>query len=212
MAVPLVFMTLASLLVACGGVSGANHPAALTTPAPTATSRILYQTDWTNGASDWKLPKGWTITPDGLNNNGHNATSAIIPYTPTVANYSIEIVMQVNAVVGPSACGNVFGLESRTTSNAIVYDALISCITPQYHGFAEIYASNSDGGGATYDYTTGTSSRVYDINIEGQYVSYTYSGSFLGMVHCKQPTSPNQLELVNAGVATTITRITITTP
>ncbi|HEX9037755.1 MAG TPA: hypothetical protein VF808_12290 [Ktedonobacterales bacterium] len=199
-------------LAGCAAATTANHPSATMTPAPTVTPRTLYQANWKSGAGQWNLPTGWRLTPDGLTNGGHSLTKAEIPFTPAVANYTITITLQVNAVVGPSACGNAFGLEGQTASGAPVYDALISCIDHGYHGFSYVYCSNADGGMNTYDYTTGVSSRTYVINVEGQYVSYMPSGSFLGTSHCSLPTSPVKLTLVNTGMDTIIQDITITTP
>lgn len=210
----LVFLTLASivtLLAACGSASTVRKPAATATPSPTATPQVLYQANWTDGASAWTLTPGWSITPAGLANNGQGAASVVIPYTPTVANYTVVITMAVNTVVWTD-CGSTFGLEGRTEADAIVYDAIINSICPNLHGFASVYSSNSDGGFVTYDYTTGRSVRTYTINVNGPLVSYYYSTAFLGTVRCDKPTQPNKLTLVNAGVSTIISKIVITTP
>jgi hypothetical protein len=201
---------LAALLAGCA--PSADHRASTLPPAPTATPQVLYQADWTRDAGQWALPAGWRITADGLANSGHSATRVIIPYSPTVKNYTIELTLKVNAVVGASACGNAFGLEGQTAAGAAVYDATVSCIDRQYHGFSYIYCSNADGGMSTYDYATGVSPRVYDINVADQYVSYTLSGAFLGTSHCDLPTAPAKLVLLNTGMDTVIRRITITTP
>lgn len=109
-------LALAALLAGCAtGAPSASRPAAATaTPAPTATPRVLYQVDWTRDARQWTLPAGWRITTDGLANSGHSATRVTIPYTPAVKNYTVQLTLKVNAVVGPSACGNAFGLEGQT--------------------------------------------------------------------------------------------------
>jgi hypothetical protein len=204
--------SLATLLAACGAAPKANKPHATTIPIATVASRVLYQADWKNGASAWRLASGWRITSNGLANDGLGAAPVDIPYRPTVADYTVTITLQVNAVVGKNVCGNTFGLEGHTLAGAIVYDAAILCVTPQLHAFANINSSNADGGFHSYDYTTGYESRVYVIKVQGQDVTYIYSGAFLGTVHCNQPTSPNILRLLNAGMDTITQSITITTP
>ena len=208
-----LILGVAALLAACAtGAPRASQPTATATPAPTTPPHILYQADWAHGASQWTLPAGWRISADGLANGGHSATQVTIPYTPSVQDYTIEIVLKVNAVVGAAACGNAFGLEGQTPGGAAVYDATVSCIDHQYHGFSYIYCSNADGGSSTYDYATGVSPRVYEINVAGQNVSYTLSGAFLGTSRCALPTAPARLVLLNTGMDTIIQRITITTP
>ena len=202
----------AALLAGCGGASSAGIAAATATPAPTATPRTLYQADFAHSAGQWQVTDGWKVTADGLANNGHSATPMVIPYTPTAVNYTITITLTVNAVVGANACGNEFGLEGRTASGEHIWDAVIVCIDNRYHGESEIYCSNADGGMGTYDYSTGVSSRMYVVQVEGQYVSYSPSGQDLGTSQCALPTSPAKLTLLNSGVATLIQSITITTP
>lgn len=202
----------AALLAGCGSAATVSRPAATATPAPTAAPQVLYQVDFAHGGSAWKLPAGWKLTPDGLANSGHSTAPLMIPYTPTATNYTITITLKVNAVVGPNACGNEFGLEGWTPDGAKVYDAVIACIDQRYHGESELYCSNLDGGMGTWDYATSTGSRDYVINVAGQNVSYSPSGQDLGTSHCALPTSPAKLMLLNSGVDTIIQGVTITTP
>jgi hypothetical protein len=203
----------AALLTGCAaGSTTANNLSASRTPAPTATPQVLYQADFSGRASTWNVADGWRLTSGGLANSGHSTTTMVIPYTPAVANYTITMTIKVNAVVGPSACGNEFGLEGQTPGGEHVWDAVIACIDSRYHGESEMYCSNVDGGMGTWDYATGVSPRTYVVNVVGQYVSYSPSGQDLGTSHCALPTSPLKLVLLNSGVDTIIQSITITTP
>ena len=208
-----LFATLALLVAGCdAGSPTVSRPAATATPSLTPTPKVLYQANWKSDASQWSLAPGWSLTPTGIANSGATMTSIIIPYTPTATSYTVEMVIQVNAVVGPSACGNRFGLEGQTPAGAPIYDAVISCMERNFHSFAHLYAATNTRQFATYDFTPGTSSRTYDVIVDGQYVSYVMNGSFLGTVECDLPTSPSRLMLLNSGLKTEIQRITITTP
>lgn len=211
---PLV-AALALLITGCGasGVS-ANRPAATAPPSPTPAPKVLYQADWTgSGVSQWKLAPGWQITSTGLNNTGAvGGASVYIPYTPTTSAYTVEIVMQLEAVVGKSACSNSFGLEGQTETSAPVYFATVTCMDQQWHGFANIYSATDSSQFHTYDYTPGRSSRTYTVNVDGPYVTYLLNGAQLGTVKCDLPTAPSRLLLLNSGLQTEYQRITITTP
>lgn len=202
----------AALLAGCGAAATADRPAATATPAPTAVPKVLYQADFAQGASQWKMQDGWKITAAGLANSGHTTTRMVIPYTPTATNYTITMTLKVNAVVGPNACGNEFGLEARTPGGDPIWDSVIACIDQRYHGESEMYCSNVDGGMGTWDYATGVNARTYIIQVQGQLVSYSPSGQNLGSSQCERPTSPATLTLLNAGMDTIIQSITITTP
>jgi hypothetical protein len=209
---PLV-VVFALLFTGCGtGGASAGRPTATATPSPTPTPKVLYQADWASGASPWKLAPGWKVSSSGLSNDGSSATPIYIPYTPSASNYTVEIVMQVEDVVGKSACGNMYGLQGQTEAGEPVYFAVIACVDHQFHGWSEIYSATDSHSMSTYDFTPGRSSRAYTIVVSGPYVTYLLNGAQLGTVKCDRPTSPSRLLLMNSGVKTEIQRITITTP
>lgn len=210
----LPLVALVSLLIAgCGaGNASVSHPSATATPSPTPIPKVLYQADWTGGASQWRLASGWKVTSTGLSNSGTTTTTVYIPYTPTISHYTIEIVLQLNDVVGQSACGNEYGLQAQTEAGEAVYNAVIACVDHQFHGWSEIYSATDSHTMSTYDFTPGRSPHSYTIIVDGPYVSYLLNGAELGTVKCDLPTTPNRLLLLNTGLQTEIQRITITTP
>lgn len=212
--IALVFaLALAALLAGCAiGSPSASHPTPTQTPAPTATPKVVYQADWTGGASQWTLPAGWRITPSGLANSGASDTPITIPYTPATMSYSVQFVMQIHKVVGASACNNVYGLKGLTSSGDAVFTAGVNCVDQQYHGSAEVFSTSSTGNFDTYDYTPGTSSRIYTVAVDGEYVSFYLNDSFLGTVKCVEPTAPLHLVLYSSGLDMEIQQVTITTP
>jgi hypothetical protein len=211
--IPALCALLALTLAGCAtGSPTANHPGATATPPATATPKILYQADWSGSASQWSLAPGWRLSPTGLANDGSSATSVYLPYTPSASSYTIEMVIQLNAVLGPVACGNEFGLEALTAAGATVYFAGITCVEHNFHTFADLYSETDAGQFRTSDYTPGRNPRVYDVVVDGAYVTYVMNGAELGAIKCDLPTAPNRLLLLNTGLQTEIQRITITTP
>lgn len=217
---PLAMMSLCALLALAiagcdAGATSVSHPTATTTPAPTATPKILYQADWAGGASQWSLAQGWQLTPTGLSNSGNGsatATSVYIPYTPTASSYTIEMVIQLNNVLGAVACGNELGLEAQTPAGEPIYYATVTCVERNFHTFAEIYSATDTSQFHTNDYTPGRTPRVYDVIVDGSYATYVINGAEVGTVKCDRPTAPIRLLLLNVGLQTEIQRITITTP
>ncbi len=208
-----LFAALALLVAGCdAGVSSVSRPTATATPSPTVTPKVLYQTNWKTDASAWSLEPGWRLTESGIANDGSSKTSIVVPYTPTATNYTITIVLKVNAILGPVACGNEFGLKGETTAGQTVYFAVVTCIEHNFHSFAEVYSATNTSDFHTNDYTPGTTSRTYYVTVEGQYVTYMLNGALVGTVKCDAPTAPNRIVLLNAGMATEIQSITITTP
>ena len=208
-----LFVALALLVAGCdAGVSSVSRPTATATPSPTPTPRVLYQANWSSDASQWSLAPGWRLSASGISNSGSSVTSIMIPYTPTVTDYTIKIALKVNAVRGPVACGNEFGLKSETPEGKTVYYAVIACIEHNLHSFAEVYSATDTSEFHTNDYTPGTNSRTYSVSVQGQYVSYQLNDAFVGTVKCGLPTSPIRLALLNTGMDTEILGITITTP
>lgn len=205
--------TLTLAVAGCdAGTASVKRPTATATPSPTPTPKTLYQSDWTKDASQWKLAPGWKMTSSGLSNDGTSKTSVYIPYTPTVSSYTIEMVVQVNNVLGPVACGNEFGLQAQTEAGATVYFAVVNCVEHNLHTFAEIYSATDSSQFHTNDYTPGRNPRTYTINVDGPYVTYSMNGAEVGTVKCDLPTTPNHLLLLNTGLQTEIQRIIITTP
>jgi hypothetical protein len=211
---PLFVVALALLVVGCdSGASSVNRPTATATPSPTPVPRILYQSNWSSDASQWHLTPGWKLSSSGLSNSGYTTSPLMIPYTPTVTDYTISIALKVNAVRGNlQACGNEYGLEGETPEGKAVYYAAITCIQHNLHTFADIISATNPNEFDTNDYTPSLGFRSYIIVVRGEYVTYQVNTAFVGAINCDLPTSPSRLALINTNMDTTIQSITITTP
>lgn len=96
-------------IAACAGGSPTSQPTAGASPhatatatvQPTATSlpagTVLFQANWAQGLSQWQVNGGWKIIGGqlGIENDSSNTETLIIPYRPTVANYAIEIRIEI---------------------------------------------------------------------------------------------------------------------
>lgn len=209
-----LFALLALFVAGCdAGSASVNHPTATATPSPTPVPRVLYQANWSADASKWSLAPGWTLSSTGLSNDGAGTAPLVIPYSPTVKDYTVKITLKINAIRGgPAACGNEYGLEGETPAGKSVYYAAITCIQHNFHSFADLYSATNTAEFYTNDYTPSVNSRTYYITVQGQSVSYQINTAFVGTVQCDLPTSPNRLVLLNTNMATEIADITITTP
>jgi hypothetical protein len=206
---------LALVVTGCdAGNARAKQPAATATPSPTPVPQVLYQANWKAGVDKWNLTPGWSLSAAGLSNNGLGAAPLVIPYTPTVKDYTIAIALKVNAVRGgPQACGNQYGLKGETPAGKSIYYAAITCIQHNLHTFAVLYsATDTSHQFNTNDYTPSTNSRTYTITVRGESVSYQINDAFVGSITCNLPTAPSRLVLLNANMDTAIQSITITTP
>ncbi len=211
----LSLLTLLALFVAgCdAGNASVKQPASTATPSPTPVPRVLYQANWSADASKWTLASGWSLSSAGLSNSGYTTTSLVIPYTPTMKDYTIAIALKVNVIRGgPQACGNEYGLEGETPEGKAIYFAAITCIQHNFHSFAELYSATDTSQFRTNDYTPSTNSRTYTITVQGESVSYQINDAYVGTVNCDLPTAPSRLVLLNANMDTAIQSITITTP
>ena len=209
-----LLVALALFVAGCdAGAPSASRPSATSTLSPTPVPRILYQSKWSSDASKWNLTPGWSLSSSGLSNDGYSTGPLVIPYTPTVTDYTISIALSVNAVRGDlQACGNEYGLEGETPAGKAVYFAAITCIEHNLHTFAEFYSATNSQEFYTNDYTPSLGFRTYIITVRGEYVTYQINSSFVGTITCDLPTSPNRLVLLNTNMATEIADITITTP
>lgn len=96
---------------ACAGASPSQSPASspqtkptATTPVqPTATSlpagTVLYRADWSHGLSQWQASGGWQVSQGQLEVTANSLSKFTIPYRPTVANYAIEVRLEIVSLI-----------------------------------------------------------------------------------------------------------------
>ncbi|HET9111292.1 MAG TPA: hypothetical protein VFN78_10745 [Ktedonobacterales bacterium] len=221
---PFAGLTLAALAVALALVGCA--PAATSggksaaTPAPTATSapKILYQADFTNRASEWKLPPHWSIVNGALQNDGRSSAviELPIPYQVTTPNYTLSMQILTLAANGPGV-NDEYGFLGKSLSGKLLYTAALTEVEHTLHSYALVYPANPDTSNnnnfGTYDFTPGRQTRPYQVQVEGPFISFLAGGSLIGTpVKSADQLAPVQLVFVDQSMQLVIQSVMITTP
>jgi hypothetical protein len=108
---------------ACASGSTSSQPSvssprptstATVTIQPTATSlpagTVLYEANWSQGLSQWQASGGWQVTQGQLEVAANGLSKIIIPYRPHVANYAIEVRLEVVSLLkGEAGSWTIFG-------------------------------------------------------------------------------------------------------
>jgi len=214
-----VALPLTLALAGCSPAATTSGGKSAPTPQPTATSapRTLYQADWTNRAGEWTLPPHWSIVNGALQNDG--ASSSVIalqiPYQVTAQNYTLS--MQIRAIATKGAgVGNMYGVRAESPSGAYLFTGAATDIQPSLHSYAIVYPATPNPNGVgfgTYDLTPGRSTRPYEWQVDGEFVSFIASGSRIGgEVESAVPLTPARLVFLDQSVQLVIESLTITTP
>jgi hypothetical protein len=211
-------LIVALALAGCAPAASSAKPTP--TPSPTATPapRVLYQADFTSRASEWKLPAHWSIVNGALQNDGtSSAVSELpIPYQVTVPNYTLSMQILTLAANGKNV-SDEYGFLGKSPSGKLLYTAALTQVEPTLHSYAVCYPANPDTSNnnnfGTYDFTPGRQSRPYQVQVEGQFVSFVAGGSLVGTpVKSLDQLSPAQLVFVDQNMQLVIQGLTITTP
>jgi hypothetical protein len=211
---------LAAIVAGCATASTSTAVAHTPTPAPTATSapRTLYQADWTQRASEWKLPAHWSIVGGALVNDGQSAAviALPIPYVVTSQSYTLHLDIRTLAANGPGV-NNMYGVLGQTPEGKLLYTAEASEVEHTLHSYAIVYpatpdAVHSNNNFGTADFTPGRSTRPYVVQVDGPYLSFTTGGGLIGQVMSAAPLAPARLVLVDQNVQLVVESLTITTP
>jgi hypothetical protein len=117
----ILFCMLCLVSAACASASPSSQspastprPTATTPVQPTATSlpagTVLYQADWSHGLSQWQASGGWQVSQGQLEVAANNLSEITIPYRPTVANYAIEVRLEIVSLIqGEGGYWVIFG-------------------------------------------------------------------------------------------------------
>ena len=176
-------------LAACSA-NTATPPHGSVQPKPTLTTipqgTILYQADWSRGMSDWHASQGWTVVQGQLQGASLSDASIMLPYHPTVANYAIEVRVQIVRVL--QNISNSFYIFANKMPGKDGYKAGVITLTqrtPQLPppGFAQI-AVNSIAVSAIpgqqfqqVDYVPGSSWHTYRVEVQGNQAVLLIDGS-----------------------------------
>jgi hypothetical protein len=215
---PALLMSALVAVLALAGCAPGEISTSVATPAPTSTSapHTVYQADWSQGADGWTLPPHWSVSNGALVNDGGGTASIQIPYQVTDKSYSIHLQIRVLGVNAAQACG-AYGLLGQSTANALLYTAVVHCLDHKWHSFSLLYpakpdASQSGYADATADFTPGTQTRSYLLQVDGPYISFTPGGSYIGTVKSGLPLDPSRLVLEDQYVQMQVESLSITTP
>ena len=218
MSVALVGLLAALALAGCAPAASSTKPTP--TPSPTATPapRVLYHADFSQRASEWKLPAHWSIVNGALANDGQSSAviELPIPYQVTAQNYTLSMQILTLAANGPGV-SNKYAFVGRSLSGALLYTAALNDLQPSLHSYALIYPANPDTSNKNnigyYDFTPGRQTRPYQVRVEGPFVSFSAGGSLIGTpVKSLDQLAPAQLVFIDQGVQLVIQSVTITTP
>lgn len=215
----MVGLTLMLALAGCAPAASTGG-AATPTPKPTATPapRVLYQADFTNRASEWKLPPHWSITNGALANDGQSSAviELPIPYQVTAQNYTLSMQILTLAANGPGV-NDEYGFLGRSPSGKLLYTAALTEVEHTLHSYAVCYPANPDTSNSnnfgTYDFTPGRQTRPYQVQVEGPFISFIAGGSLVGTpVKSLDQLAPIQFGFVDQNMQLVIQSVTITTP
>ncbi len=204
--------------------SAGTNTSAHVPPQATATPRVLYQANWSQGADGWKLPAGATIADGHLELESSETLSLEIPYVPTARNYAVEMDYLLQATMK----GGRFGVTARSGIGDQLYSLSMQC-TPE----APIPAGTwnpSNGAcsgvvleltpGGTYpegfwttDYTVGTGAQTFRAEAHGNSVDMCpVKDDCVVPVTSPKPLPASQhLFIETRAVKIQITRVVVTT-
>lgn len=211
---------LAMLLALAGCAPAASSGGVATpTPKPTATPapKVLYQADFTHRASEWTLPAHWSIVNGALQNDGQGSDviELPIPYQVTAQNYTLTMQILTLAADGPGV-NSKYAFVGRSPSGKLLYTAALNDVERSLHSYALIYPATPDASNAHnigyYDFTPGRQTRVYQVQVAGQFVSFIAGDGRIGSVKSLDQLSPAQLVFVDKSMQLVIQSLTITTP
>lgn len=188
-----VTLAMLGLLFACAGCSsgapqgstGTVTPTPVpTTPTPTVQSvpagTVLYHTDWSQGVSGWKVPGSMATKASRGRLQvtcGANATM-FANYRPAVANYAIEVSIQIVNVPGNGGTFNLVGQQSPGGDGFVAGTASLEKKFP-FHGQIDTYVDPSEHSTTFYDadYSPGTNRVTYRVEVQNGVVSLFVNGA-----------------------------------
>lgn len=167
------------VLAACGGPASVTAPPTATVyrpPTATPTPSVVYQADWSRGLAGWQATPGWTVSGGTLVSDTGDKRTLTIPYTPTSANYIVEMRIQIVSI--PSTGGQIFlhGLPAPGADGYLL--GIFGLRAPGPHPFADhptitAYIDPQDDqdpnfiATSVHDYEPGSLARTYQFIVSG---------------------------------------------
>lgn len=167
------------------GSTGAVTPT-LAPPTPTPTKQavpsgtVLYHTDWSQGVSDWKVPgQIATKTSKGkLQVTCSDYAIMFANYRPIVANYALEVPIQIVNVPSNGGTFNLVGQQSPGKDGFVAGTASLEKKFP-FHGQIDAYVDPNSHSTTFYtaDYSPGTNWVTYRIEVQNGVLSLYVNGT-----------------------------------
>lgn len=192
------------------------HARATATVTPVRVT-VLYQADWSHAADGWTLPNGWSFAGGQLVNDGSGTASISIPYVPQLANYTVEVDMQVMSIGARSGC-DLYGIESYDSQGAQQYTGIATCLDPgtPHHGFSELETTNASASAPSnviqQDFVPGSIVRRFTVHVDGQSVTFGIGPSALGTLETTVASAPAHLVIADRYIGLAVSRVVITSP
>lgn len=181
---PLFISLLLLILAACSTGNTTITPSKSPTSAPIAkpttisSGTVLYQLDSAHGLNSWHGSHGWTVSQGNLQSAVSSNDVIVLPYTPNVVNYAVEVHFQITNV--PHG-GGYFVITANQQPGKDGYNAgILGFLGPGPHSQFANPEVNSyiqpiddmDGQAVVADYEPGTTWHTYRIAIQGPQVSF----------------------------------------
>ena len=177
----LVFASVFSCLLCLWACTSTNDKTVLhqATPTPPAKGTVLFQSDWSQQQSLWKISAGWQRTDDYLQSDVNTQLLLTIPYTPTTPNYVVEFRLQV---VNVPKSGGYFQLAVNKNAHEDGYRAYVSPLLVAGDHLMWVHPAiavlinpldNTDGAEDIHDYDPTSQWRTYQVAVTGSYVTFS---------------------------------------
>lgn len=176
-------------LVACSGQTSRTsvpptatvhtvvHSTPTATPLPAGT--VLYQAEWSHGLESWQGTHGWRVVQGQLETDTSNSTTLLIPYRPQVANYALEMRIQIVRLLQTKG-GASFTIFASKASGKDGYKAgpanLLASVTqpfgshPQVQVFIDPFSDTASSGGLPTAYYVDSQWHTYRVEVQGNAV------------------------------------------
>lgn len=153
-------------------------PTATATPAvPSGT--VLYHTDWSQGLADWSVPGAMNAhaSKGQLRLTCDKLATMFLAYRPTVANFALEVPMQI--VNSPAGAGT-FSLIGQQSSDKDGYLGGAASLEKKFpfHGQFDAFVQPTGDSSLFYtaDFSPGTNWYTYRIEIQQGVFSFYVNG------------------------------------
>ncbi len=154
------------------------------TPTKPPAGIVLYQADWSHGLAGWQNAHGWQIERGQLETDTSGSATFTLPYIPTVANYALEIHIQIVRLLKEN--GGYFSLSAPQLPGKNGYDTGISGMEGTQprpngaHPSAQVSLKPGDasiqGTGMPIDYEPRFVEHTYRVEVQDNQVSLFSDG------------------------------------